>query len=307
MPLSIKQVRYFIAAAEAGQVSQAAVELNISQSAVTAALQQLEQELGVSLFSRHAGGVSLTAEGARFLQHARNIMAAVNEATSTPLTEDTAQAGRIRVGMSYTVVGYLMPRHHARFCRNYPRIRVDLVELPRKEIERELMEGKLDLAVILVDRIENHARIASERLIRSQRRLWLPVEHPLLKAEHVTLQDVAREPYVMLTVDEASQTVARYWKPTGLTPKVILRTSSVEAVRSLVAAGMGLTILSDMVYRPWSLEGQRILTRNLLADIPTMDAGLAWDRDRALSPAARIFHNFLTRSFSGAAQSSGEA
>lgn len=307
MPLSFKQVRYFIATAEAGQVSQAAMELNISQSAVTAALQQLEQELGVSLFTRHAGGVSLTAEGARFLQHARNIMAAVKEATSAPLTEDTVQSGQLRVGMTYTVMGYLMPRQYARFCRNFPRIHVEVVELPRQEIERELEEGKLDLAVMLVDRIENRARIASETLIRSQRRLWLPVDHPLLKAERVTFEDVAREPYVMLTVDEANQTVARYWRPTGLTPRVIFSTSSVEAVRSLVAAGMGITILSDMVYRPWSLEGQRILTRNVAAKIPSMDAGLAWDRQREPSPAARLFHNFMTRSFGGVGQGPAEA
>ena len=61
----------------------------------------------------------------------------------------------------------------------------------------------------------------------------------------------------MLTVDEADETSSRYWRPTGFARKPIFTTSSVEAVRSMVAAGMGVTILSDMVYRPWSLEGQR--------------------------------------------------
>ena len=93
MALSIKQVRYFIATADAGQVSQAAIELNVSQSAVTAAIKQLEEDLGVTLFLRQPSGVSLTAEGARFLQHARNIMAAVNAAANAPLTEDTALDG----------------------------------------------------------------------------------------------------------------------------------------------------------------------------------------------------------------------
>ena len=77
----------------------------------------------------------------------------------------------------------------------------------------------------------------------------------------------------MLTVDEASQTASRYWRPTGLRPNVMFTTSSVEAVRSMVADGMGVTILSDMVYRPWSLEGQRIELRNVAAEIPTMDVG----------------------------------
>ena len=113
----------------------------------------------------------------------------------------------------------------------------------------------------------------------------------------------AAEPYVMLTVDEANQTAARYWKPTGLRPNTIFTTSSVEAVRSMVADGMGVTILSDMVYRPWSLEGQRIELRNVVADIPTMDVGLAWNHTRGQSPAARTFHEFMSLSFGGAGSS----
>ena len=61
----------------------------------------------------------------------------------------------------------------------------------------------------------------------------------------------------------------------------------------MVAAGMGVTILSDMVYRPWSLEGQRLERRLLEAEIPTMDVGLAWRRDAELSPAARAFREFM--------------
>ena len=144
------------------------------------------------------------------------------------------------------------------------------------------------------------ATAAFETLLRSRRRLWLPVEHPLLNAETISLEDVAREPYVMLTIDEASRTAARYWKPTGLKPNVVFRTSSVEAVRSMVADGIGITLLSDMVYRPWSLEGQRIELRSVAGDIPTMDVGLAWSRSRPQSPATRTFHEFLSLSFSGA-------
>ena len=109
----------------------------------------------------------------------------------------------------------------------------------------------------------------------------------------------------MLTVDEANQTAARYWRPTGFSPNVIFTTSSVEAVRSMVADGMGVTILSDMVYRPWSLEGQRIELRNVAADIPTMDVGLAWAVDRPFSAATKLFHDFLNLSFHGAGSAPG--
>jgi len=303
MTLSLKQVRYFIATADAGQISQAAIELNVSQSAVTAAVKQLENDVGVVLFKRLQTGVSLTAEGARFLQHARNIMAAVNAAQHAPLTEDSAIRGTVRIGVSYTVAGYFLPRHYTRFARSYPRIQAELYELPRNAIESGLKDGSLDLAVMLVSNLIDRKRLAYETLIRSRRRLWLPVEHRLLAAPAITLDDVASEPYVMLTVDEANQTASRYWKPTGLRPSTIFTTSSVEAVRSMVADGMGVTILSDMVYRPWSLEGQRIELRNVVADIPTMDVGLAWNHTRSQSPAARTFHEFMSLSFGGAGSS----
>ena len=86
----------------------------------------------------------------------------------------------------------------------------------------------------------------------------------------------------MLTVDEAAHTAMRYWQLSDYQPRITLRTSSVEAVRSMVANGQGVTILSDMVYRPWSLEGKRIGTAKTDREIPSMDVGLAWRKGTEL-------------------------
>ncbi len=303
MTFSLKQIRYFIAAAETGQVSHAAMELNVSQSAVTAAIQQLETTIDLRLLDRRQNGVSLTAGGARFLHHARNIMAAVNEALHMPRASPALTAGTVRVGVTYTVAGYFFPRHHARFQRNYPQVRLELFELPRQALEQAVINGSIDLAVMLVSNLEAGDRIQSEILIRSRRRLWTPPDHPLLKAPATALADVVSYPFVMLTVDEADETAGRYWKRTPHRPNIIFQTSSVEAVRSMVAAGMGVTILSDMVYRPWSLEGQRLETRLLVDEIPTMDVGLAWARGRGVSPPARAFMDFLRLAFTGGGHS----
>jgi DNA-binding transcriptional LysR family regulator len=294
MSLTLKQLRYFIAAAETGQISHAAMEMNISQSAVTSGIQGLEAQLGVRLLIRGAQGVSVTPEGARFLVRARAIMAAVEDATRSPLGEGTRVTGRVRLGVTYTVAGYFMARYHAAFRRQYPGVTLELSEQPRAAIEAGLVEGNLDLAVMLTSNLGNAYELEAETLFRSRRRLWLPSEHPLLARPEVTLADVAREPYIMLTVDEASRTAGRYWEALGLAPNVVFATSSVEAVRSMVAAGMGVTILSDMVYRPWSLEGQRIEQRQTVEPVPSMDVGLTWARSRALPDPARVFRAFLT-------------
>lgn len=292
--LTIRQLRYFIAAAETGQVSHAAMELNISQSAVTAGIQGLEASLGARLLARNAQGVSVTPQGARFLSRAKAIIAAVEEATRSPLVEESEVIGRLRLGLTYTVAGYFMARHYAAFRRIYPGITLELSEQPRSAIESALMTGGLDLAVMLTSNLVNVAELASETLFRSRRRLWLPSDHRLLAAQEVSLEDVAAEPYVMLTVDEANRTAGRYWDQHGRTPRIVFATSSVEAVRSMVAAGMGVTILSDMVYRPWSLEGQRIELRQTLEPIPSMDVGLTWPNTRPMSAPAQVFRTFIT-------------
>jgi DNA-binding transcriptional LysR family regulator len=290
---------YFIATAESGQVSHAAINLNISQSAVTAAIKSLEIELGVKLFERTHSGVRLTMEGSRFLERARAINGAVAAAVRSPLRDRTEFSGKVRIGMTYTVIGYFMSKYYSRFLKTYPQISVEIEELSRPLLEKKLARGDVDIALMLISNLENRDELDHELLLRSSRRLWLAADHPLLSRSEISLSDVAKEDYVMLTVDEASNTAGRYWETTGLAPQVVLTTSSVEAVRSLVAAGVGVTILSDMVYRPWSLDGQRIELRRLVESIPSMDVGLAWARKSTIPPAATTFRSFMSVTMGG--------
>jgi DNA-binding transcriptional LysR family regulator len=262
-------------------------------------VKQVEAEVGARLLERHPHGVTLTLEGGRFMRHARSILVSLSAATRLEKPAPTAE-GRIRVGVTYTVAGYFLPQHLVRFARSHPSVTVDLHEAPRAAIEADLVAGRLDTAVLLVSNLGDRDRLAAETLIRSRRRLWTAADHPLQRAATVRLADIAAEPYVMLTVDEAADTAGRYWRRAGALPNVIFRTSSVEAVRSMVANGTGVTILSDMVYRPWSLDGQRIETRTVADGIDSMDVGLAFSRERELSPAARVFNEFMSLTFNGA-------
>ena len=290
---TLRQMRYFIAVANMGQVSRAAMELNVSQSAVTTAVKQLEKIVGASLFHRHAAGVGLTYEGNIFLDHARRIMASVDEAVRSPRRLRDDVKGTLRLAMTYTVAGYFLSPFIERFVHAFPDVSLQLTEAPRNVIEDGLVSGAFDLAVLLTSNIIDQEGVAYETLLQSRRRLWLSARHPLLESPSVGLSDVSTQPYIMLTVDEASNTAQRYWNRTRFQPKTILRTSSVEAVRSMVAAGMGVTILSDMVYRPWSLDGRRVEVLSLSDPIPTMDVGLAWAANVEQNAAVTIFREFM--------------
>ncbi|MEF2074309.1 LysR family transcriptional regulator [Consotaella aegiceratis] len=295
MTISLRQIRYFVATAEQGQVSQAAVDLAISQSAVTTAIKDLEQTVGTQLFLRSSHGMELTSAGRKFLAHAYDILQKVEEATQ--LTTVTSEIeGTLTLAATYTVIGYFLPYHIGRLRRQFPHLEIQIFELNRESIEEGLLTNRYDVAVLLTSNILN-PELTTETLIRSARRLWVPSQHPLLSVESVGLKDVAEEPYIMLTVDEAAHTSLRYWSPTPFRPHIFLRTSSIEAVRSLVANRQGVAILSDMVHRPWSLEGRRIETINISDPVPSMDVGLAWRRGTEFSPAMDAFRSYFRQAF----------
>jgi DNA-binding transcriptional LysR family regulator len=295
MSLTVRQLKYFVATAELGQISQAAVEMSISQSAITTAVKELEAILGAALFRRTSVGMILTDVGRRFLPQARNILASIDEAMRLPVLESEI-SGTLRVAATYTVLGYFLPHHLQRLSQLYPNLDIQLFELNREVIEEGLLTNRYDLAIVLTANLVN-PELTSETFFNSQRRLWVPAQHPLLKRPGVTMKDVADEPYIMLTVDEAAYTALRYWNTTPYQPNIKLRTSSVEAVRSIVANGGGVAILSDMVYRPWSLEGKRIETIVLTDPVPAMAVGLAWKRGTDFTPGMTAIHGYFRQLF----------
>lgn len=295
MSLTIRQLKYFTAAAETGRISQAAVDLNISQSAVTVAVRELEDMLGQQLFERHSHGVELTQAGRRFLSHAYAVLSAAASAESMP-RESATISGTITVAASYTLLGYFLPHHLLRFTQLHPKITVKVHEAMRQDIEEGLITQRFDMGLLLTSNVAL-SELSLETFFGSQRRLWVSSQHPLLEKTEVSLADVAKEAYIMLTVDEAAATTLKYWSNTPYQPSIRLRTSSVEATRSTVANGMGVCILSDMVYRPWSLEGKRIETINLRDEIPPMNVGLAWKQKTEQSPAMSAFRNYFRQQF----------
>ena len=291
MDITLRQIKYFIAAAEMGKIAGAASMLNISPSSITESIKELENITGVSLITRHRRGINLTFDGYRFLQHCYNINASVSDAEYALKNSFTDISGDLCLGVTITVAGYFLAPLLARFTRTFPNIRVKLFEYPRDKIEEMLMEGKLDLAVLLVSNV-NNSDFLTETLICSKRRLWTSVNHTLSSKENISLKDISKVPYIQLMIDEAGSTHLNFWRKYNNTPQIIFRTESIEAVRSMVAVRSGVTILSDAVYRPWSLEGDRIEAHEIKDDIPTMDIGLIWSKRRKHSKCARSFIEF---------------
>src|SRR5471032_2477140 len=291
--ITLRQMRYFAAAAQSGQFSMAARTEHVSQSAITNAVLALEETLGTRLFERLPQGVALTPDGQDFLNHARHILDSVRDAVYKAPFRSHDLKGTVRIAASYTLLGYFLPELMARFRATYPDVVIDLHDADRASVEETVLAGDVDLGVVLLSNVENIKRFRRHVLIRSRRQLWTSPTHPLAQLNTPSLADVAGYQYIMITVDEGEQSTLRYWNQNGIEPNVAFRTSSMEALRGLVAHGFGVTILSDMVFRPWSLEGKRIEARPILNAIPQMDAGMLWRKEAPLSTPAVAFQQFL--------------
>jgi DNA-binding transcriptional LysR family regulator len=275
--------------AEAGSVSHAAQALATSPSAVSEAVRELEADLGVRLFDRHARGLLPTQRGTRFLRHARGILAQV-AASRVALGEERAEVGgTLHLGVTALMAGYVMSDLLARFRRANPEVTVTAIEDSAEYLEHLLIGGELDAAVMVTGSLRARAALMVETLEVSPFRLWLPGGHPLGARDAVALADLAAEPLIMLMVDEMEEETEHLLGALSPKPRVAFRTRSVEAVRSLVATGAGVALLPDLIYRPWSLEGDRIESRDVSGALPVVQVGIVWRRGAPLGPAAREF------------------
>jgi len=292
---TLRQLNYFATAARLGKISTAAAELGISQSAITTAILDLESLLGVTLLDRHPGGVTPTYRGQMFLAHADNILAAAHDAQRSPFRAGADVQGTLRLSASYVVAGYFLLPILAKFRSVCPNVQIDLSEMVRLDCEKALIDGRTDLSVLLTSNLENSGPIECARLLRSRRQLWVAANSPLLAQKEVSLRDIAQTPYVFLNVDDGEKVTRSYWQQHGLEPNVQFRTSSMEAMREWIALGMGVTVVADIVYRPWSLDGRKIERIPMVEGVPSMEIGVAWKRGAELSPAASAFLDFVTQ------------
>ncbi|MFN3847498.1 MAG: LysR substrate-binding domain-containing protein [Paracoccaceae bacterium] len=298
MSFTLRQLQFFVAAAAEGSVSGAARVLSISQSSVTEAIRALEVDLGVTLFERQAKGMRITHKGSAFLRHAQQILSDVSRARDAFKGEAEQATGRLSLGVTSLVAGYVLSDILARFRRAYPQVDLHVIEDSGDYLQHLLIGGELDVAVLLTSSVKDRLALQVETLLVSPFRLWLPLGHALAQQEAIAREELAGYPLIQLMVDEIEEATRTLMASIAQPPHVTFRTRSVEAVRSLVATGAGLALLPGLVYRPWSLEGDRIEIRDVSGDLPTVQVGLAWRRGAPLSEPALNF----VRSAQGAVQ-----
>ena len=268
---TLKQLTYFVAAAEHGSTLEAAAAISVSQPAISMAIKQLEETFRQRLFVRHhAQGVVLTPFGRRKLAEARHLIDCAH-AMSEP--ESGRLSGRLEIGLFATLAPAYAPALLRRFREAHPDILVTSREATLDQLHRDLDNGTIELA-LLYD-LDVAARINRIRLGAVTPYAILPARHPLAAGDTVSIRDLAKETFVLIDLPGSRDHFLALFTTRNLTPAAIIRSQSLEMVRGLVASGAGVSILVTRPHGDRSYDGGKLVCRPLAEDVPAQPIILA--------------------------------
>jgi DNA-binding transcriptional LysR family regulator len=286
--LNLRQVECFVAAAEAGTMTGAAERQLLSQSAVSLAVAGLERSLGAELFIRNRSrGLTLTAVGRSFLPAARDLLAHAEDVRSQAEAAGGALTGRLTVGCFRTTAPFLLPVLLETFGRAHPEVELDFIEGTLDDIERALLEGTCEIAVMYD--IGLGSGLDREPLYGRVPYVLVAPEHPLAGRQALSLRELEGFDMVMLDVPPTREYFEGVFAHAGFTPAIRFSTGSYELVRSLVARNLGFALLISRPYGDVSYEGRPLEAIPLSGEVLPVDLCLAWPRGVRRTRRARAF------------------
>ncbi|GIP48666.1 Hydrogen peroxide-inducible protein activator [compost metagenome] len=290
--MELRQLQYTLQIAEEKNFSRAADKLHIAQPSLSQQLSKLEQELGVKLFQRNTSTVELTYAGASFITHAQKIMDAVAELRQEMDDISQLRAGRVVVGSMPITGSHLLPYVLPAFKENYPNIQITLREDTSLNLEKLTAGGGTDLSLLSLPLQEptlSYVPIGEEIID-----LAVPPDHPLtripgVQEQGVELTQLQDEPFIVLKKGQGFRKLTvDLCRGAGFEPNVVFESNNIETVQSLVAAGMGITLVPRFIARAKRSELIPVYLP-LAAPAPSRTLVIAYRKGRYLSKAAEAF------------------
>jgi LysR family hydrogen peroxide-inducible transcriptional activator len=289
--MTLQELSYAVAVAEHRHFGRAAAACHVSQPSLSAGLKRLEEELGVALFERGRSGVLPTREGEPLLTQARRVLDAAERMRELARRELAPLSGVFRLGVIPTVGPYLLPHVVPGLREGFADLRLHLREEQTARLLESLHEGTLD-AALLSPPVEERG-LARADLYREEFLAALPFDHPLARRRRLRSQDLLPEPLLLLDEGHCfrEQSLEVCSSP-GTPVRELLRGSSLETLRSMVAAGVGITLLPALAAPG---EEGPVVVRPFRRPAPHRTISLYWRRGFAREPSARILGEEIRR------------
>jgi DNA-binding transcriptional LysR family regulator len=289
--MELRNLRALVEVVRRTTFSGAAKELFATQSAVSKAVKQLEDELGMLLFERNGRNTRLTDAGEIAYKRAASILAETKDLVTELSELRGLNRGKLRLGLP-SMGGILFAKSFALFRRQYPNIEVQLFEHGGRRLEELLLAGDIELAASI---FPLNPEFESQPIARQPLKLFTSAAHVLAKRKTVGLRMLSNIPFILFESGFVlNKRIADACKRQGFAPKIAACSSQVDFIVELVAANVGVAILPEMIAEQFSNRGVTALT----IDDPQMEwhMALIWRRGGYLSSAARAWKAMICES-----------
>lgn len=287
--MEFRQLQYVVQLANEKNFSRAAEKLHIAQPSLSQQIAKLEKELGIQLFQRNTSSVDLTYAGSIFAKRAQKILDMVAQLQSEMDDISQMRKGRLMIGSLPITGAHIWPKVLPIFRQRYPDIEIVLVEETTAVLEQLTANGQTDVSLLtlpLQDKTLDYIPLIEETIY-----LAVPQNHPLAcRTEGVSLSAFADQPFILLKKGQGFRdTSVQICADAGFSPQIVFESSNIETVQSLVAAGMGVGFVPQMVARAaWSEHAPVYLTITE-PYTPYRTIVIAHKRDRYMTKAAMAF------------------
>lgn len=287
---NLELYRVFYTVAKCGSLTKAADELYISQPAVSQAIKQLENQLGVPLFNRTRRGMELTAQGGKVIfSKVEEALSLFGEAESLISQINTCATGTIRIGASDTIFEYFLADKIVRFHEQFPAVKIELLSDVSPRTLEDLKNNKCDVAFVnLPIQLESDLTLYGD-FMRLSDIFVASDKYPELLNRDVPLAEVAKYPLVSLDKNTvASQSLTRFLSTVGVQIEPQMEIGSWELMKRLVAQGMGVGVI-PREYVEKQLEEGSLFEVKTDPQLPVRSVGMVLAKNAPISYALRVF------------------
>ena len=278
--LKLKDLRYLVAVADTRHFGRAAERSFVSQPTLSAQLKKLEDYLGVQLIERAPKRVSLTAAGEEIVARARRIIDASDEIVEIAKGHRDPLAGRLKLALLPTIGPYLLPHVAGRLRKQMPRLELMLYEYQTDLMLEKLHSGEIDVGILALPVAMDG--LDSYELYREPFSVAMPANHRLSSRASIRVEDLDHETLLLLEDGHCLRDQAlAICAGSGVHEKQDFRATSLETLRQMVAAGVGITLLPELAGRGAYGNARGVTIKPFVKPVPTRTIGALWRKSSA--------------------------
>lgn len=279
--MNLRDLHYLVALADLKHFGKAAEACFVSQPTLSTQIKKLEEELGVALVERAPRKVMLTPVGRDVVERARRIVADVEQMKEVARRSQDPQAGTVRLGIFPTLAPYLLPHVVPRLRKRFPKLELLLVEEKSPVILERLREGKLDAGLLALPVNEDQLHV--EFLFEEPFLLAVPDGHALASRDSLDVDDLATEKLLLLEDGHCLRDQALdVCELAGSGERSEFRATSLETLRQMVAANVGVTLLPTLAVKPPVARSDSIHLLSFRGTPPSRRIAMVWRKSSAM-------------------------